>query len=623
MRQTHVTSLPVLTLTALAALAACSSAQDSESTGATHDSLDLASGGTTVATESCPASGGITALCKGIGVCTGPAPTCDSKTRQLFTGTELLPSHSGTPSWNGFGGRGRVLADAGLCILRDLGVNGPITTPAAGTGSTTATQTIGFLSFDPTNKIMKGYRQLRACVPLFGCIDTRPQTFTVSEQRAFVSGTSNGTYPIFGEAALQITADETSQSMTIAPPVPISVATPYGVISVTPSFHYEGGEQMLSAPFQGESKGQGQQYPLVDTYGMSPGGTFTAQHQWTPGTGWDSVIALGSRMSTATWSGSGNPPRPDGDMTKARSAAENAPGIASAQNGELISVSANIEYAPPISALPAPIQSLITQSGVDFEFRVFVRPHYDTKFAGQMQLRTREEAWWAMDSHPAHISTSEIAFDTSVGESSTLSIEAGLDLVLKIDLGFAGSLTILNLHPTFDVPITPSTPGTALGPTAIASIKETDSNPPLTTVSAWHASYSKFTTLKSGGQNVADPNAFITSCLANAPAPKTIPAGGYSPPNPATLPGGLYPCNVCVANVQTTWTDQNGASHTLPAESKTALPSTTSATPLAWTCKPVHAGCFDMCAWDPATGAKTVVKSAAISNPTMCMNEAH
>ncbi len=618
MRHVHFTSLSFL---ALASLAACSAASDSESTSATHESLDLASGGTVVATEACAAAGGLTALCKGIGVCTGPAATCDAKTRWLFTGTELLPSHPGTPSWNGLGGRGRVLADAGLCMLRDLGISGPITT-TAGSAGTSATQTIGFLSFDPTNKIMKGYRQLRACVPLLGCVDTRTQVFTVSEQRAFVSGTSNGTYPIFGEAALQVTADETSQSMTIAPPVPITISTPYGVISVTPSFHYEGGDQMVSAPFQGETHGSGQATSLVDLYGTSPGGAFTAQHSWTPRAGWDSVIALGSRLSTSTWSPSAGA-RPDADLVTPRSAVEKAPGIGGAQNGEAISVSANIEYTPPITSLPAPLQSLISGTGVDFQFRIFVRPHYDTTFAGQLQLSTKEEGWWAMDSHPSHISTSQFAFATSVGESSSLSIEAGIDLVLNIDLGFLGKLKIFNLHPTFTVPVGLGGASTTLGPSATASILQTDSNAPLTTVSAWHANYSKFTTLTSGGQNVADPNAYITSCLASAPPPKTIPAGSYTPPSPATLPGALYPCNVCLANAQKTWTDQNGVSHTLAAENKTFVPASTSATPLAWTCNPVHGGCFDMCTWDPATNALVVAQSGALLSPAMCMNEAH
>jgi hypothetical protein len=571
-------------------------------------------GVTQFATTDCGATGmqEVADACNGSGLgCLADVPVkiCGTQEDEIFTGVSFGASTGPSPRYPGYGGRGEQIADAGLCLLKDLD-GGAVETESLDLGlGANASQRVGFLSFDPTAKQMRGWRQMRFHLPFVGDVDLRPQEFTATVADWHHPYTDHaqhkiGSYIVQDGFALDLVGDTSNEVMTMNLPA-IPIETPYGEFSAQPQFAVT--QTAVVVDYQPTSKTRLDQLlptatPLVDeVFGRFSGANETDALALAPfgggpiGTGWESQMGLGSRMPKPVFIYTGTPffdHRPDFDLDQPRQDSENKPGF-------FVSGGIDIVYSPT-GLLP----DWLTNAGVNLEFDVYFKPHLDVAIAGQLEVHAAEAA--ASGDSGAKSTLEELRLISGTGGHVSAAITMGADLHAWIDLGIFGTYDLVpEMHPHFDLPISSSDKIMNQFQTADAIMTDHVSLNPAD--AGWD--FSEMITLR--GTPITDKRGFIAECLATKPDDQPPPKGSWSPGGPDGFPVSFQICNFCVFNYG--FDDANSNRH-IPVGATTLMPSSP---PASWTCTNRSTGCFDVCEWNFSTGAGEVVISQA-DGPAFC-----
>lgn len=520
--------------------------------------------------------------------------SCERTTRELSLGTGL----GGGAGTYGNGGRGEVLADGAICLLKGL-AGAPLRSeavvplPLTG-GDVSVKQVLGFTGFDPVAKRFTGYQALRACVPIAGCFPITAQGLTATLRRstpARPSGLAAGGAPITDAFSLEVAAARTRYELDVKLPA-IPIATPVGVISVTPYLRDRTAGTVNHTPFADPPEAPHRLYKtpvgitkpltLVDVYGRSgPVVLLGLQAQAKTEGGMSSLITLGGRDADpgrAPWTAIPDPRQPvrpdvafvddapSGKELLARSPLEHEPQLD-------VELGAHVKYPDdPLAFLPDWLKVF------KVEFFVIVTPNVSARLAGQTQLLWREGHWQIIppDAKP----TNPAAFYLQAQSSASIAAALKVRVVLKVTRTFLFSdIQLINVDKTLDL--------LDLRDTRYGQVAQSFAR----TAARVAARKDVELRLADGTAPPAEP--FYDACFQvpqadKAPEPEI---GGYEP-QPGTFSLTEFPCNVCA--YQKAYKDpQTG--ETQPAQSGYLFPG---AAP-SFECIEKFNGCFDVCAWDP------------------------
>ena len=616
----------------------------------------------------------INAICSltagGGGGCINQCDTCTQTEPQLFTGVTLNPPSVGNPQWCELGGRGQIMGEAALCLLRDLAQ--PAQSPSQGgpgitissppislgpLGNVQSTQRVGFLSFDVPNRVMRGYHDMSFCLPVFGCVNNATQQFRASLIQGG-HGQHCGDYPIDTGHALDILADDDEHSLSTNIS-PIIIYTPYGPISVQPQFGFGSALKVIDSPYGNPatvtSVRDSYTYPptscgapralLFDAPPpvLGTGILLTANGGAPPsggnpqdgGRGWDSQVALGGRDANPAnplWAlDPSTKTRPDLDQSQARKVDEKKfVGNASA--------SLPIAYDPS-KLLPAALNSY----PFHVELSLSVTPAVSTSAASQFNLYMAEGSFRRPvpvppDCHQLIDDSTRLVLQSRVESYAAFTITIEFKFFLEINLGLFSKTLIDCCDPI--TPVNISDKQSQDGPPAGAT---SSTAPPAS------PSYGTFTSFSSGAVDGAQ---FVAACLTEPPPPEQpLPQPGYVPGDPNQLvPQLQYPCNLCVAydtfhslcvpkqgsppdqpcqGVNGACVDTSGQNGCENQTLATPLPGGTSVLFPApqpankqWLCDAASKlGCYDLCTYDPSSQTPLVVVQSAIDvNPDLKCN---
>ncbi len=619
----------------------------------------------------------INAICSltagGGGGCISRSDACTEAHQQMFTGVTLSPPSVDDPQWCELGGRGQIMDEAALCLLRDLAQ--PALPPSQGGpgvtigsppisldpfGNVQVTEHVGFLSFDVPSRVMRGYHGVSFCLPVFGCISNETQQFTASLIHGG-HGQHCGDYPIDTAYALDIVAndDEHNLSTNISP---IVIYTPYGPISVQPLFEFGTALKVIESPYgdpatitsvrdfythapmSGGCPGQRALLSDAPPPVLGTGILLTANGGEPPGAGnpddggrgWDSQVALGGRdadPNSPLWVfDPSTKTRPDLDQSQARKVDEKKfVGHASA--------SLAIAYDPSKLLPPA-----LNTYPFHVELSLSVTPSVATSAASQFNLYM-EEGSFRVVIPPADClipvdDSTRLVLQSRVDSYAAFTITVQFKFLLEINLGFFQK-------PLIDIdsaiaPVNVTGRQSQDGPSAGATSKTAPPASP---------SYGTFTSFSSGPVDGAQ---FVAACLTEPPPPEQpLPQPSYVPGDPNQLvPQVPYPCNVCVAHdtinaacvpkagqppgydqncqgVNETCVDTSGQNGCEIATLPTPLQGGTSVlfpapqpTDKQWLCDAARKlGCYDLCSYDPSSPTPLVVVQSAIDvNPDLNCN---
>ncbi len=529
---------------------------------------------------------------------------CSSYQREVATGVTLGPGDGEEPAWNDLGGRGRIIADAAVCLLRDLEHRDPIApepyrreTPL---GDIATAQKIGFLDWDPSAKQFRGYHQVDFCLPLLGCMTAQQQEFTATVKQsspAVPSGWWAGDYPIEDSWAIEILADEADYELSSNLPT-IEVATPVGPIEVTPWLTLSSSLGAVGTPFDGGSAWHEmaslQPLPLQDTNGRSGTVAVTALHRDGAIGGWVSQLALGGRdgdPNAVIWTptdGPGGGIRPDLDPRIPRNQAEREANVRFAAGAE-------VTY-DPLDRLPEFLRSAPFRT----EARITVEPRFTTHHAAQLQLVAREGNGYRQEFRTHSIA--EVTLQSSTHATAVFEIVIALYLSIEVGAGpFA--YTLVDIDETLTVPleIGEAQPGGRASAGAVshsAPPREPSLGP-----------------IRTFGGDLADPESFLAECLEPPDGPGEMPPLEEPTEDSTGLAPNAFPCNVCVS--------YESIDHPLegevPGQTLLVLPSDTPGGSRApWDCSPGNRGCFDLCSLDSSGNFDQVVRSGLEINPVGC-----
>jgi len=614
----------------------------------------------------------INAICSltagGGGGCINQCDTCTQTEPQLFTGVTLNPPSVGNPQWCELGGRGEIMGEAALCLLRDLAQpavspsqGGPgvtISSPAISLGplgNVQSTQRVGFLSFDVPNRVMRGYHDMSFCLPVFGCVNNATQQFRASLIQGG-HGQHCGDYPIDTGHALDILADDDEHSLSTNIS-PIIIYTPYGPISVQPQFGFGSALKVIDSPYGNPatvtSVRDSYTYPptscgapralLFDAPPpvLGTGILLTANGGAPPsggnpqdgGRGWDSQVALGGRDANPAnplWAlDPSTKTRPDLDQSQARKVDEKKfVGNASA--------SLPIAYDPS-KLLPAALNSY----PFHVELSLSVTPAVSTSAASQFNLYMAEGSFRRPvpvppDCHQLIDDSTRLVLQSRVESYAAFTITIEFKFFLEINLGLFSKTLIDCCDPI--TPVNISDKQSQDGPPAGAT---SSTAPPAS------PSYGTFTSFSSGAVDGAQ---FVAACLTEPPpTPQPLPQPGYVPGDPNQLvPQLQWPCNVCVAYdtypmvcvpkvglptdyaqycqvVNNSCVDTSGnngcENDPLQGGASVLFPASQPANK-QWLCDSASKlGCYDLCSYDPSSPTPLVVVQSAIDvNPDLKCN---
>ena len=534
----------------------------------------------------------------GSGNCATPHISCGHRERELFAGVDLETQPSRGSVWNGMGGAGSIMSDAAICLLEDL-VNGPVEnqhTLGSPLGNVTVKQTVGLLHFDASTKSVRGYEKLNICLPVLGCFDATAQTFTANHRHfspASPAGLYAGGFRITDAYGVAVGSDESQKGLDIRPPA-IPVRTPYGVVTVQPTFSYQSNADTLFSPFGGTVDNTG--LPLLDPngavyenlqdlYGRIPGtqldGTLSLFGLGNS-QGWNSAVALGQRSAdpvSPVWTSSvAVPDRPDWDLRTARSAREKAPSIAAGAEAE-------VRYSPT-DLLPSALRS----SPVDLQFDIYVKPKFHAAASAQFDLSFAEAVMNPRDGGGGRTTPERVEVSTGVGSNSSFVIEAGM--VLRAIIHFpwpVGDITLVDIHPDLSIPLGGGGRFTQGAEGHAVSRRLWPDN----------THYSEFKRFSNLGQ-IVDGVSFVQSCLRHPVVDQPNPQPQAAPGNPADLFANIhYPCDVCVGNDAQhihQQTPSGPVNYDVDQHFETIFPSVEGA---SWRCDRVTKfGCMDLCSYN-------------------------
>lgn len=555
---------------------------------------------------------------------------CGSYERELAAGVTLgapAPPPGESPDWHRLGGSGDLMADAMLCLMKDIGEaqGGKIVRYAPvsiGNTGLAIEQTIGLSKFDATAKRADLYQQVRVCAPIIGCFDTQRQTIVAQVRQsepAWPGGMKAGDYPVANSYSLDISATWADTNFGATLP-PITVVTPYGSATLQPEFSFFSSLYPVDTPFdfKGSSKiylnhpkSLAPDHPIVqDTYGRSgipfilhvitnhkppaycsnlPLGSL-CDDPFPPPSGWSSQIAFGARNgvgSVTPWNpgaGAKWPERPDLDTDSPRSKLEKGP-------------TANFTASSPVTIKP-PMQDLLDMvpsaaKGLigDIGLEIVITPQFIADYATQFAFMERE------GSLSNCVLAKEFGVPCGLAEAvmyAQARAEGRMDLSTNLhfwidfnfelpfgpdpDISFSDGFTIPIGGPNkkWDPPL-PSSGADPYTSTARASLIAVKPGEPYAQVVKGLS-----------GLSHGDIHKWTQQCLKTPPkSTSQLPDPTHQPGSPDDLKPGLLPCNICVAD-----TKQNKYAPFVFPEVKAKIYSQ------KWTCKwEGQLGCYDLCTW--------------------------
>lgn len=534
---------------------------------------------------------------------------CYDYTRQLYIGSTFKSSNqSEIRNWDYIGGRGRVLSDAVMCSFRELSPEaiiagpsrqtkgGPIETKktvSIGIGDLSYKQRIGFIDFDQSKKIFKGYRSLSFCAPILGCYDAvaqdikvEPVQYTVSPQlRAGAAGPKLNKF-----YALNVTTETSEKSLYLKPPS-FKIATPIGPVSVQPRFDYASRESVIASPFKNGNdrtlrEEWGRRSFHKDIYGVDYGIAFPMLYAIDPG-GWNSPIAFGNRdpsSTTKAWSPtSARDNRPDSNLRTARSDVEKKPSVE-------MTAKARATY-PDAGSSGINLPGWLSGLGGKVELSIFVEPQARAAFSSELSMIAAEAAIPAPDiGAGGTLTKSDLSIRTATAGTFELKIQTGLDLTVTLPL--IGK--VVDTHPRWPVNLL-SKPTYINGEQAYFA----SSDGPWTL--RVPREYNAFKTFKTDLNGLEAKNAYkyVEKCLAPDKQLKQQPP----PPPPKATAGdpkelfekAEWPCNICV------FVDYQKSGLLFEADRPSSA---------YWPCdSKIKNGCYDICSLNPSTGKMTFKRS--------------
>jgi hypothetical protein len=636
-------------------------------------SAELSGAAVTCANSNCPTGPGsfitdiIAQLCdvNTFGALPATCTTCEcckEPITNLAAGTVLELIGPDPKNDCDLGGRGRAIGEAALCLLRDLAnearspsLGGPGIRREDGfsieIGQVDVEQRVGFLSFDPPARRMRGFHAISICVPVLGCIGNQTQEFTATLVQKQGETAGCGDYHFTDPWLLVVKTEDVEHNLGVEVG-PFIVYTPVGPIHVKPRLDYEANFEAVTSPWaNGNIRTLHQPNPcakanLVDVYGASDVLFASSLAALDVGLvmGWDSILGMGGRDPkplNPIWSPAAQPfpQRPDLDFSMARDADEKRP---------VNRMVATVQVSYGLDELGIKLNlgpfSLRTAN-------VFVSAHLGAAFASQFQLLFDEGRYIAtMPDGCNPMASTGVTLQSAVSAFAELLIEAGVHIDFVLDLSPFGEKhfnflkTAPVIHPTTPAPVP------MLGPAAFARIVTAEPPPP------GPALYNEFQSFSGG---MEDGRSFVDQCLNEPPPPAQMPPDPeFTPGDPRDLLEPLqFPCNICVFLPPTISTAclpkktlvtagtippdydcgfaVNGQPCTDPNCENVAInppkavnlhevlfPVSQAGLPadLRWMCDAVEkSGCFDLCTVDPAASEPLVLEQSAVSTiGTVC-----
>jgi hypothetical protein len=554
---------------------------------------------------------------------------CGAYKREISTGVTLAPPQVPpgiAPKWGLLGGRGKLMADSMMCLLKDIGDKPLVNAaPAEVAGKEVKiTQTVGLINFDPVARSAKLYQNVRICAPLLGCLDAQRQTInaTIRESApAWPSGYKLFDYPIANSYSVELAADWAQTKVGASLP-PITIITPYGTIAAKPYVNYASRLLPVDTPFR--YKGGAKhlfRYPqrpekptilLQDHYGRS-GVPFTLNvianlprtgQTVTLPLGWVSQIGLSARdggLDAKMWAPTGsaqNPPeRQDFNMTVARSDLEIAP-TASFDAG------VPIKFRPPNATALFPALANVAKLTVE----VVVTPSFKANYASQFELLAREGMLVAACGS-AEVGGScgftETGLFSQVNAMGRISLSGYvyINVDLKVnppgikDFDIKRPFSVLKLDE--DRAWKPGPPDQGIkdveaAHNAFAWAGHAAAPTPNTTLWQGARGYSGMTT-----DNLAQ---WTQQCFQTAKTLPEPPDPTHDPGNAGDLTPDLLPCNLCVASDKPAFAEVGINVSKYKSGEKPSV------------CKSqMNNGCYDLCSWDKKTGQWTQVEMSGAS----------
>lgn len=562
---------------------------------------------------------------------------CGTYQREIAAGVNLCPPKpppGQKPHWGYLGGHGDLMADAMLCLLKDLGElpGGKITRHApasiAGAAGIAIEQTVGLKKFDPAAKRAHLYQQIRVCAPLLGCLDAQRQDIVVQVREsvpAWPGGMRSRDYPVRNSYSLEVHSDWSSAALAAELP-PFTVPSPYGDVTIKPSFNffaslypvdtpfkYKGGAKVLmshpaargpAAPLLQDSNGRsGIPFVISVATNLKPKAVGPPPVQ-----GWASQLGLGARNGgpVKVWSPSGSatspPTREDLNMDLPRSSLERGPTAH-------FDAGASVRYRPPGAGVKDLVPSEL-RSYVSGDFWIEVKPQFTADYAAQLALIEREGILVGGCGH------GEFGNDCNMTEAVLLvqsraeghvEILGNVHLELNFDFGFYS----YSVGP-FDKPFKISLGGGKRWDPPLADPKKDPYASAARAALLATNPDSIFSQFVKGfsGKGADDIGAWVKQCFETPPTHVSeAPKPSHQPGSPQDLMPDLLPCNICVGVKRK---DRFGKDiyegfyiPKILVDAKVYSKQ--------WKCElEMQQGCYDLCSWDKKSGKFTVAVRSAV-----------
>jgi hypothetical protein len=585
---------------------------------------------------------------------------CGNYKREIAAGVtvENAPTNLQYPKWDYLGGHGDVMADAAICLMKDIGAKPggyvEYVTPATVGPISAASiqQRVGLKDFSGEEKRAELYNQIRICAPIMGCLDAQRQDIVAivrSSVPAWPGGMRGaGDYPIKDSYSLEVSTQWADSNFSAKLPE-ITVATPYGDATFQPGFTYSSSLYPIDTPF---SKHHAASLYLDHPNALQP---YTARMQdlngrsgtpfiinmvshlpviysekpddWPEGMifrpevvgparpeGWSSQLAFGSRNgsdSAKVWAPAANvawPVRPDIDLDAPRSMLERAPTAKFVAESPII-------LSPPGNKLMEMLPAGVPIN--DMSLTVTVNPIFTADYAAQVGIEEREGAikdCLLSGELTAPCGLAEALLYTQTRAEASAKIDTTVHLWIDFDIPVLVGMVDPDINKTWgpksvplfepDVNYKPAKPSGNANPYGSIARASVISDKPKAEIASYIRGLSGLTS--------SDINGWRNTCLTTPPkSTSKAPDPAYTPGNPDDLMTTLLPCNICIADNVADYRQARYQPFYFPD------PQITNRTYPAsqnWSCLWLeNIGCFDLCSWTKVADDKTEFTAAVHS----------